>query len=95
MSRDLQLYLFCYDISRDSRRNRVAEMLEQEGLRVQLSVFELRMTKPAAERLAARLARELDPGDSLRVYPVPARALGDIIVLGSGTAPELTEYYLL
>lgn len=32
-------YLICYDIVLDKRRNKVAQMLEGYGLRVQKSVF--------------------------------------------------------
>jgi CRISPR-associated protein Cas2 len=52
----MTFYLICYDIVKDSRRTKVAHLLEGYGLRVQKSVFEvvlmsnsLRATKEAVE----------------------------------------------
>lgn len=46
-----RLYLICYDIVADSRRNRVAKLLLRYGLRVQKSVFECVLTPKQQEQL--------------------------------------------
>src|SRR4051812_41368715 len=45
------LYLACYDVADDRERERVADVLEGVGLRVQRSVFECRLTRSARERV--------------------------------------------
>ena len=76
------LTVFCYDI--DRARKAVAAVLEDVAVRVQRSVFEARLTRQATERLVRLAERHLGPGDSLRVYAVPADALPRCVTCGSG-----------
>jgi len=64
------LMVFSYDVSDDRRRRRVARRLEDEMSRVQKSVFEARMSRRAASRLAREVSALIGPGDSLRVYAI-------------------------
>lgn len=66
-----QLAVFCYDVSRDSTRNRIAAVLERFGTRVQFSVFECRLKASKAEAVSSTLDVMRDPGDSVRMYVVP------------------------
>jgi CRISPR-associated protein Cas2 len=75
MTERVMLTVYCYDIVRDRTRARVARMLEQEAVRVQDSVFEIRLTQAAADRLYRRISRLLDDGDKLRMYAIGAVAL--------------------
>lgn len=50
MPRDAS-YIAAYDIAQDQERARVAAVLEGYGLRVQFSVFQLRLTRSALGRL--------------------------------------------
>jgi CRISPR-associated endonuclease Cas2 len=86
--------VFVYDIGRDSVRNRVAKALELHAVRVQRSVFEGRMTRTKAKRLAGRLSRHLAPDDNLRVYLLSSSAAMQTIVQG-GAPVEAHEFYLL
>jgi len=52
-------YVIAYDLSDDRERLRVAKVLEGFGERVQGSVFECLLDKPAKGRLAAKL-RDLE-----------------------------------
>ena len=88
------IYLFAYDIASDRVRNRVSNLLEDYGVRVQKSVFELRVTKPRSRTLARRIGRLIDQGDSLRVYPIPQRSIFAIEVFGSGLPPEASDFIL-
>lgn len=56
-------YIAAYDLSEDQERERAAAVLEGYGLRVQKSVFQLRLTRSALGRLERDLeALELKSG---------------------------------
>ena len=62
MAQDDMLTVFCYDVSADKKRRRVAKLLEDIANRVQFSVFETRMGRREAEAVSQRVAAELGPG---------------------------------
>lgn len=93
MSRQ-RLFLFAYDISDDRKRLGVARRLEDVGVRVQESVFELRCSQEAAHALAEQLRPLIDKGDSLRVYFIPDRALQHALAIGGAPIPEPGNYLL-
>jgi CRISPR-associated protein Cas2 len=66
------LTVYCYDIVRPRTRARVAALLEACAVRVQDSVFEVRLGRVAADRLYERVRMLLDPGDLLRMYAISA-----------------------
>jgi CRISPR-associated endonuclease Cas2 len=89
------IYVFVYDVARDSRRARIAELLGESLCRVQKSVFEGRMAPAAARRLAQRAAKCLGPEDSLRAYAVTADGLADSLAIGGGAPlPEAHDFLL-
>ena len=62
-------YLTCFDISDDRYRRKAGNILEEYGLRVQRSVFEISVESvQELEALRERLQRWLEPGDDLRFY---------------------------
>ena len=78
------LYVIAYDIVTDRRRTRVANLLSEAGMRVNLSVFEVWATPLELEALLDRLRRAIDPAtDQVRVYSLCQRCQADIRVLGS------------
>ena len=48
-------YLVCYDVTNNRERRRVAKVVEAYGLRIQLSVFECRLSRTALGRLRKQL----------------------------------------
>ena len=88
------LYLFCYDVCRNSVRQRMARELEEMATRVQKSVFEGRLSQRQADALTRRLAVMLDPGDSLRVYRMALREAVATRVFGAGPPVEAHDFYL-
>ena len=65
----MKTYLACFDISDDRARDRVANALAKYGVRVQYSVFEIRMKTPAAlGRLKTELRKYIEEGDDIRFY---------------------------
>lgn len=91
MARGEMMYVFSYDVSENRRRRRIARRLEDHATRVQFSVFETRMTRTKAEALGQRLAAELGPGDSLRVYAIGADGHRRSRVYGDGAPFESAE----
>lgn len=65
----MHTYLACFDITDDRSRRRVSAILEEYGLRVQRSVFEISINSVAElNKLKVRLTTLLDTGDDLRFY---------------------------
>jgi CRISPR-associated protein Cas2 len=89
------LTVFTYDVVRDRERRRVAAILEAEAVRVQYSVFEARLDEGDARDLAERVARELGPADTLRVYTVGADGLRRCRAYGGAPIAEPGDYWLL
>ena len=89
-----RLYVFAYDVSDDAKRLKLARALEGEGVRVQGSVFELRITHERAMMLGNGLKQFLDRGDSLRIYHVPDMALRFSATYGGAPLPPPGDYLL-
>lgn len=70
MSRSEKLHVFCYDVSDNKRRRRIAKILEDHASRVQYSVFEGRLTRARVVRIVKEVEDLLEKGDSLRVYAI-------------------------
>lgn len=95
MARPDHLWVFAYDIRRDSDRTRLASVLEEHLDRVQRSVFEGRLTLDAARRLVDAVTPFVGPEDSLRCYCVPEAGRRISLVRGTGTLPEADDFVLL
>lgn len=62
-------HVFCYDISNDRRRRKIAAILEGVGDRVQGSVFEADLDEALFEKVSKRLQAQMDcQSDSLATY---------------------------
>lgn len=84
---DRRLYLICYDIVDNRRRNRVAKVLTGYGMRVQKSVFECFLNEPRLKALRQRLKKEIKAAeDQIRIYDLgmvteaPVECLGVEVV---------------
>jgi len=95
MAAPRHVYVFTYDISRDSRRARVADILSTSLIRVQRSVFEGRLTVAGARRLVRQVAPLLSAEDSLRAYAVTQSGRSATIVVGNPPLAEETDFLLL
>lgn len=88
------LRVVSYDIVDDVRRRRVARLLEDEAVRMQKSLFEVRLTERQARDLLARLEMLLGEGDSLRLYTVPDAALPRSHARGGPMISSGAKYWL-
>lgn len=87
--------VFAYDVVSNRLRAKVADLLEEVAVRVQLSVFEGRLTDRELDRLMARLEPLFEPGDKLRVYTLPNSLLTDCRRIGGAPLPEQQGFWLL
>ena len=95
MADRVMLMVFCYDIVRPRTRARVAGLLEDQAVRVQDGVFEARLTKASADRLFETLRRQLDDGDTLRMYAVSAAGLERSRAHGGAPMAEDGDYWIV
>ena len=86
------LYLIAYDISSNKMRNKIAELLEQYGERINLSVFECMLSHRQKEEIIDTLGSMINPQtDSIRVYFICKTCYGKSTVIGREEPPG--EYY--
>ncbi|MCX7997491.1 MAG: CRISPR-associated endonuclease Cas2 [Leptospiraceae bacterium] len=84
------LYLVCYDIPAtkkgNKRRHKINKTLSRYGMRVQYSVFEIRISeRKQYEKILRDINRWLDPkSDSVRIYPIEKDIENNIEILGLG-----------
>jgi CRISPR-associated protein Cas2 len=83
-----QFVVVVYDISNDKRRTRLHNALLDYGTPVQYSVFECWLTKPALQKMQARIKKIIHPRkDHLRYYFLCAACAGRVQTTAAG---ELT-----
>lgn len=95
------LYLISYDVSTatpqgQKRLRQVARLCENHGVRVQKSVFECTMRSEIYVSFKAKLQALINAEeDSLRIYPMGAKAKEKVIHLGKNTAIDLESPLIL
>ena len=91
-----RLWIVTYDITEARRLRRVAQMLEEEGERVQESVFEVWADRDHMRSLRQRLRPLMDLSqDSLRCYPLCGGCLGRVRWQGPGDTPGGASYWVV
>lgn len=89
------LWVICYDIANDKRRNKVSKLLEGYGRRAQFSVFECDLDEQKCNTLEKRLKREIDPAeDDVRFYPLNAADVGRVRIFGRAELYEKKGFYI-
>ncbi len=77
------LYVVAYDIPCNKRRQRVSDLLEGYGRRVQYSVFECLLSAAKYDELRKRLRKRVNlDEDSVRFYPLSGHTLSQVEVWG-------------
>jgi CRISPR-associated protein Cas2 len=92
----MKTYIVCYDIPDDTRRNKVATLLEGYGERRQYSVFECHLKDSQFAKLWEKLATLIDESqDSILCYPLSQQAKKRVRSLGIASPfLEDPDYYL-
>lgn len=94
MSDETLTFVYCYDISSQRARSRVARLMESRAVRVQKSVFEARLTRKRAEALFRQIEKRLDPGDNLRMYALTSATLEKCMASGGAPLPEDGDFWI-
>ncbi len=81
-------YVVCYDVASQSRRSRLAKVLLDYGVRIQLSVFEADL--PCSELLGQMVERAVatvsEEEDTLRLYTLCAKCQSRTMIWGPESA---------
>ena len=80
-------YLICYDIGDPKLLRKVAGFLENEGLRLQKSVFLVRCAQHREKQIRQKLAAMIGTDHHLIVLPVCGRCFGQAVFLGKAPEP--------
>ena len=86
-------YVVCYDIADDTRRKRVADILDAHGDRIQESVFEISASKKLFHVCLEKLKVSIDlKEDRLTVYELCLSCDRNVIYLGvAAGVPRIGE----
>ncbi len=87
----------CYDITDNKRLNKVAKVMKNYGVRVQLSVFELDIEEYLFKRLLKEVNKIIDTDtDSVRYYKLCSECESSIDIIGYKIyVSKEEEFYIL
>lgn len=88
-------YIICYDIDNDKLRNKVSDILEAVGIRVQESVFECKISQNNVNILAEKLAELITTDDSIIIYPVCKECFKKTLIVGEKKQYHGAKGYLI
>lgn len=96
MSKGRSRYVVVYDVTKDSRRNKVATVLEGYGERVQYSVFECLLTGEQFEALWEELEPLVEEAeDRVRAYRLCAACVALTATLGQVEDVVVPDVYVV
>lgn len=80
MKNSKRMIVVAYDICNDKRRSKVVKLLEQYGVRVNLSVFECMVTDKQYESLCNEILQCIHPKkDTVIYYPICLNCYSQIV----------------
>lgn len=85
--------VICYDIPDDKHRNRVSDILEGFGERVQFSVFECDIKAEHMKKMKDKLAKVLKDEDSVRYYYLCAECITKVEVVNGPPVTKAQPYF--
>lgn len=85
-----------YDIEDDRRRLRVADVMENFGVRVQRSVFECHLDPKQLEELTGRISLRIDhEADRVSYYRLCRKDHDRILLDGRGELSQDSDFFML
>ena len=81
-SENKKLVLVIYDITLTKRRNKFVKLMENYGVRVQKSAFEMILNRSQYDELIRKIPFYITQEDNVRVYKL--KVSGEIVSWGSG-----------
>jgi len=90
------LYVVCYDIADDQRRQRVAQAMLDYGSRIQESVFLAHLDEELSGRMMARLRRLISEyEDRVHVFRLCKGCEGEALALGLAEIKKDADYIII
>jgi CRISPR-associated protein Cas2 len=90
------LFVICYDVSDDGKREKLSNLMLDYGTRIQESVFECSLTDGEFERMLERVSiAPLGDSDKVRIYRVCSKCVEQVRIYGPGEVTRDSEYYLV
>jgi CRISPR-associated protein Cas2 len=83
----------CYDIPDNKRRNRISDILEGFGERVQFSVFECDIKEENLKKLKEKVKDVIIDEDSVRYYYLCAGCITEIEVINGPPVTKAQPYF--
>jgi len=78
-------YVVAYDIEDDKRRNKISEILEFYGKRVNYSVFEIEIDEKNLKILIEKILKIYKKRDNIRFYAMHKDTIKKSFVIGVGS----------
>ena len=86
------VYFITYDICDKNRLRRVAKVMENYGIRVQKSKFEIALSDKNLWNLKSDLLQEIDPvEDGVKFFKLCPKCQQRTILIGKNVNPDLLE----
>ncbi|MFQ3246380.1 MAG: CRISPR-associated protein Cas2 [Arenicella sp.] len=72
------IYIIAYDVQGNKRRRKLAQWLEDQGQRIQYSVFECAISNSQLSAFSQQLESMINPDqDRIVIYPICAKCLSN------------------
>jgi CRISPR-associated endonuclease Cas2 len=84
------LYVVAFHVRDTKRKARVRRVLASFGFEVGPAVFEVPTSTAGARALERAITPELEPGDTVRIYPVCSRCRSEARLWGEGELAGLS-----
>ncbi len=78
------LYIISFDVSCNKRRRKISNLLQDSGIRVQGSVFEIYTSQIRIKTLAEQLEAIAGCDANIRIYPMTRKNAASTITINSG-----------
>lgn len=89
-------YLICYDITSPKRLAKVATLLEQKGIRTQLSFFSCELDENELHELESTLVSLIDlKVDKLALYRVCEKCFSSGVYIGCDVSSFFQDTYMI
>lgn len=89
-------WIVCYDIASSKRLQKIAKIMEDYGVRVQKSVFEMEINFRELSELKQRAETIINwEQDSVKYYPLCGNCMKLLWKFGANTLPEDIKSFLI
>lgn len=88
--------IVAYDIADPRRLNRVAKIIKDYGVRVQKSIFEVKVEQKQFNKMKTRVEKVIEnKEDGVKYFPLCEKCAGTIEIIGQGVFIDPDEEYIV